>query len=288
MCRAWSTPLAGRPGGAGARAMAPPVPSCSPVMTAGRGWLSLPVTVTGASPVPGASGRLAAARSATAATASKTRASGTFGASRFFMALLLGYRRRLPQSCLGSWAGVPGTYGAVTSGGGRAAPLRPVASPPPRPPGWPARTRRSGPGPAPWPAPRRGLAGRPATPPASGAHAGSSARWHGSASYPHQPPSSQAGNAQSRPSPATVLLRPRRGEHLAGYPASPAHPGDRGLRVIAELLRHPLRAPPAAVGPQGRGSGRAGLTRAGRIGALQRRHEQRAGPNRAGAATVSQ
>jgi hypothetical protein len=61
--------------------------------------------VTGAGPVPGASGRLATARSATAATASKTRASGTFGAIRFFMALLLGYRRRLPQSYLGSWAG---------------------------------------------------------------------------------------------------------------------------------------------------------------------------------------
>ena len=65
----------------------------------------------------GGSGRLAAARSATAATAARrTRASGTFGAIRFFMARLLSYRLRLPQSCLVSWAGVPGTYDAVNTG----------------------------------------------------------------------------------------------------------------------------------------------------------------------------
>src|SRR5215472_14458644 len=123
MCRAWSTALAGRPGEAGGRASSPPVPSCPPVVPAGRGWLRPAITVTGAAPVPGVSGgpgRLAAARSATAATASKTRASGTFGAIRFFMALLLGYRRRWPQSCFGFWAGVPGTDGAgPAAAGGR-------------------------------------------------------------------------------------------------------------------------------------------------------------------------
>jgi len=79
-----------------------------------------------------------------------------------------------------------------------------------------------------------------------------------------------------------------RGAHLADHPASPAHAGDRGLRVIAELLRHPLSAPPAAVGTQGRRDGRPDLTRAGFIGTLQRRCEQCGGPDRAGAGAVHQ
>src|SRR5215471_13367300 len=287
MCRAWSTALAGRPGEAGSRASSPAVPSCPPVVPAGRGWLWPAITATGAAPVPGVSGgpgRLAAARSATAATASRTRASGTFGAIRFFTALLLGYRRRWRSRALVPGPVCPGTDRAVTRGR-LAAPalLRTFIGP-----CVVGGAGPTGPGPAPWPAPHRGLAGRPAGPPSSGAHAGSSARWHGSASYPHRPPSAQAGNAQSRRSPETVLRRPRCGEHLPSHPASPAHPGDRGLRVIAELLRHPLRAPPATVGTQGRSSGRADLIRAGHIGALQRRREQRAGPDRAGAATVPQ
>jgi len=177
----------------------------------------------------GGSGGLAAAWSATAATASKTKASGIFGAIRFFRARLLGYRRRLPQPCLVSWVGLPrhvqhhdqwrlaaagqmsfhqpvhlwcagpgrplglpgsaDRLGALSRSatapqphaGGRAVRSCPGASSPPSAAGWSGMSRPAGPGPAPWPAPRRGLAGRLAGPPASGAHAGSSARRYGCA-----------------------------------------------------------------------------------------------------------
>jgi len=189
-------------------------------------------------------------------------------------------RRRGPADVLSRPARTP-----LPDAGARAARSCPGASRPPSAPGWSGMSRRAGPGLAPWPAPHRGLAGRPAGPPAIGAHAGSSARWHGCASSPDQPPSAQAGNAY-RPSSATVLRRPRCGEHLADHPASPAHARDRGLRVIAELLGHPLSAPPAAVGTHGRRGGFPDLTRAGFIGALQHRREQGVGPDRAGAGAV--
>jgi hypothetical protein len=165
---------------------------------------------------------------------------------------------------------------------------RPDASRPPGEPDWSGMSRPAGHGPAPWPGPHRDLAGQPGGPPASGAHAGSPAWRYGSASCPHQPPSPPPANGQSRPSSGTVPRRPRRrSEHLAGRGTRPAHPRDRGLWMIAELLSHPLGAPPAAVGAYGRGDSRADLTRAGVIGALQRRHEQGVGPGRAGAGMVS-
>jgi hypothetical protein len=58
------------------------------------------------------------------------------------------------------------------------------------------------------------------------------------------------------------------------------HPRDRGLGVIAELLRDPLGAPLLAVGPDGCGDSLPDLTRVRLIGALQYRHEQGVGPDR--------
>ena len=75
----------------------------------------------------------------------------------------------------------------------------------------------------------------------------------------------------------------RRARHRADYRTSPVHPRDRGLGVIAELLRDPLGAPPAAVDPDGRGDGLPDLARVRLIGALQHRHEQGVGPDRGGA-----
>jgi hypothetical protein len=135
---------------------------------------------------------------------------------------------------------------------------------PPTEPGWPGTGRPAGRGPAPWPGPHLGPAGRPAGPPSSRAPAGSSACRRGCASSPGQPPSREGGHRRSRPSwQAPPRRRRRRGEQLAGYRASPAHPVQRSLRVVAELPGHPLDAPRAAVGTHGRGDGLADLTRAG-------------------------
>jgi hypothetical protein len=51
-------------------------------------------------------------------------ASEMFGAIWFFMARLLGYQLRSPQRCLVSWAGLPGIYDAMNSGGWRHPPDR--------------------------------------------------------------------------------------------------------------------------------------------------------------------
>ena len=75
------------------------------------------LTATGADSAPGAHrgpGRLAAARSATAAIAVKrTMASVMFGVIKFFITHFLSYGLRSPQSCLAVWTGLPGTYGAM-------------------------------------------------------------------------------------------------------------------------------------------------------------------------------
>jgi hypothetical protein len=109
-CSSWnmscicSTALAGRPGGPGVLA------------------------VIGADSAPGAhhgSGRLAAARRATAAIAAKrTMASVMFGVIKFFITQFLSYGLRSPQACLVVWAGLPGTYDAMDSDGGRRPPDR--------------------------------------------------------------------------------------------------------------------------------------------------------------------
>src|SRR5580693_6991682 len=81
------------------------------------------LTAIGADSAPGAhrgSGRLAAARSATAAIAAKrTMASVVFGVIKFFITHFLNYGLRSPQSCLVVWTGPPGTYDALDSDGGR-------------------------------------------------------------------------------------------------------------------------------------------------------------------------
>ena len=57
-------------------------------------------------------------------------------------------------------------------------------------------------------------------------------------------------------------------DRRSGQFASPAHPGDRGLGVIAELLCHPLGAPERAEHIHGRGDGLPGLPGAGPVAAL--------------------
>ena len=80
-----------------------------------------------------------------------------------------------------------------------------------------------------------------------------------------------------------VVSRGSRGEAGGGdgagdHRAHPAHPGDGGLRVLAEGLRDPRRAARAAVPGDGHGDRLADLPGAGSVGALQRRCEQRIGP----------
>src|ERR1700750_1620080 len=71
------------------------------------------------------SGRLAAARSATAAiAATRTMASVMFGVIKFFIMHFLSHALRSPQSCLAVWTSLPGTYGAMDSDGGRRPPGR--------------------------------------------------------------------------------------------------------------------------------------------------------------------
>src|SRR6516225_351260 len=102
---------------------------CSTAL-AGRAGGPGVLTVIGADPAPVAdrgSGRLAAARSATAAIAAKrTMASVMFGVIRFFITRFLNYGLRSPQSCLVVWAALPGTCDAMalwtaTAGGVRQA-----------------------------------------------------------------------------------------------------------------------------------------------------------------------
>jgi len=71
------------------------------------------------------SGRLAVARSATAAiAATRTMASVMFGVITFFITHFLSFGLRTPQSCLVVWTGVRGTFGAMDSDGGRRPPGR--------------------------------------------------------------------------------------------------------------------------------------------------------------------
>ena len=154
----------------------------------------------------------------------------------------------------------------------------------PREPGCSGMSRPAGHGPVPWPGPHPDLAGRRAGRQPRDARAGSPACRCGCASCAHQPPWPRAGSGLSRPSSGAASRRPRRrGEYLVGYRTSPAHPRDRGLGVIAELLGHPLGAPSAAVRAYGRGNDLADLAWVGLIGVLQRRCGQGVGPDRAGA-----
>ena len=86
------------------------------------------LSATGADSAPDAHrgpGRLAVARSATAAiAAAKTMASVMFGVITFFITHFLSIGLRSPQSCLAVWTGLRGAYGAMDSDGGRRPPGR--------------------------------------------------------------------------------------------------------------------------------------------------------------------
>jgi hypothetical protein len=47
-----------------------------------------------------------------------------FGVIKFFITHFLSHGLRSPQSCLAAWTGLPGTYGAMDSDGGRRLPGR--------------------------------------------------------------------------------------------------------------------------------------------------------------------
>jgi hypothetical protein len=51
-------------------------------------------------------------------------ASVIFGIITFFITHFLSHGLRSPQSCLAVWTGLPGTYGAMDSDGGRRPPDR--------------------------------------------------------------------------------------------------------------------------------------------------------------------
>src|ERR1700756_1096991 len=68
-----------------------------------------------------------------------------------------------------------------------------------------------------------------------------------------------------------------------GHGARPAHPDHRRFGMIAELLRYPFGAACAAERPDGRDDGLPDLADAGFIRALQPRHKQSVGSERADA-----
>ena len=73
---------------------------------------------------------------------------------------------------------------------------------------------------------------------------------------------------------------------MAGNLASPAHPRDRGLGMIAELLRYPSGTATRAERLYSRGNGLPDLPGTGMVTALQRRHEQGIGPDGANTEVV--
>jgi len=105
------------------------------------------------------------------------------------------------------------------------------------------------------------------------------------------PPATFAVIETRAPSPGLSRQRGERGSRgeagdrdgAGDHCAHPAHPGDGGLRVLAEGLRDPRRAARAAVGGDGCGDRLPDLPGAGFVGALQRRCEQRIGPGAPGA-----
>jgi hypothetical protein len=68
-------------------------------------------------------------------------------------------------------------------------------------------------------------------------------------------------------------------ERLAGNLVSPAHPGDRGLGMIAKLLRYPSGTATLAEGLDRPGHGLPDFLGTGMVTALQCGHEQGIGPD---------
>src|SRR5580693_8275341 len=75
-------------------------------------------------------------------------------------------------------------------------------------------------------------------------------------------------------------------DHLVGHGAGPAHPGGCGLRMVAELLRHPFGAAGVIERADGRCDGLPDLADAWIIGTLQRRYEEGVGVGSADAEVV--
>jgi hypothetical protein len=99
---------------------------------------------------------------------------------------------------------------------------------------------------------------------------------------------SAAGVSSGMPSkrPGTSRYRSQFAERFASSLASPAHPRDCGLRMIAKLLRHPSGAATPAECLDSRGNGLPDFPGTGIVTALQRRHEQGIGPDGAHTAVV--
>src|SRR5215831_6344480 len=77
------------------------------------------------------------------------------------------------------------------------------------------------------------------------------------------------------------------GRRARGEPAGPGHPHHRQFRVIAELLRYPLRAAQVTERPHGRGHGPPDLPGGELLRSLQGRNEQGVGPDGADADVVN-
>ena len=75
------------------------------------------------------------------------------------------------------------------------------------------------------------------------------------------------------------MCRPQFAERPARSLASPAHPRDRSLRMIAKLLCHPSRTATRAECLDRRGNRLPDFLGAGMVTALQRRREQGIGPD---------
>ena len=87
---------------------------------------------------------------------------------------------------------------------------------------------------------------------------------------------SSAGVSSGAPSqrPGTSCCRSRFTERLVGNLAGPAHPRDRSLGMIAELLRYPFGTATLAECVDSRGNGLPDFRGTGMVSALQCRHEQ--------------
>jgi Family of unknown function (DUF6886) len=85
---------------------------------------------------------------------------------------------------------------------------------------------------------------------------------------------SRLRNAGAHPDRSGVLGRHWLAQRLVGHRAGPAHPGGRGLGMVAELLRDPLGAADPTERADGSGDGLPDLSGTWHIGTLQCRDEQ--------------
>src|SRR5947207_2000705 len=175
-------------------------------------------------------------------------------------------------------AGVPGVR--------RTAPVRRLrrrARPPPGP--GVARRQR-----------RRRLAGRPVRLPGDGRPTGHRRRTR--RTRRHVPPDARLAGSDRDASGQDAWRQPPRTRHVVrpgavaeralDHPVRPLHARDRGVRMVAELLRHPGRAAATAEVPDGAPDRLPDLAGRGLVGLLQRRGEQRLAAHRADVETRSE